>query len=147
MWRKKISLSFLLPWEFQTPLSLGTPRLLINLPRKWLSHMVKNLPAMWGPGFNPWVGEIPWRRKWQPTPVFLPGESHGHRSLAGLQSMGSQRVGHDWTVSGMVRNVEEKKKICPFLFLENSRPLSPWGPPDFLSTCLGIDSLTSSPKR
>ena len=29
------------------------------------------------PGFNPWVGKIPWRRKWQPTPVFLPGESHG----------------------------------------------------------------------
>ena len=33
------------------------------------------------PGFNPWVGKIPWRRKWQPTPVFLPGESHGWRSL------------------------------------------------------------------
>ena len=29
------------------------------------------------PGFNPWVGKIPWRRKWQPIPVFLPGESHG----------------------------------------------------------------------
>ena len=27
--------------------------------------------------FDPWVGKIPWRRKWQPTPVFLPGESHG----------------------------------------------------------------------
>ena len=33
--------------------------------------------------FNPWVGKNPWRRKWQPTPVFLPGESHGQRSLAG----------------------------------------------------------------
>ena len=31
--------------------------------------------------FNPWVGKIPWRRAWQPTPVFLPGESHGQRSL------------------------------------------------------------------
>ena len=31
------------------------------------------------PGFHPWVGKIPWRRKWQPTPVFLPGESHMHR--------------------------------------------------------------------
>ena len=38
MWRKKKSLSFLPPWEFQTSLSLGTPRLLINLPRKWLSQ-------------------------------------------------------------------------------------------------------------
>ena len=33
--------------------------------------------------FNPWVRKIPWSRKWQPTPVFLPGKSHGQRSLAG----------------------------------------------------------------
>ena len=33
--------------------------------------------------FNPWVRKIPWRRAWQPTPGFLPGESHGQRSLAG----------------------------------------------------------------
>ena len=37
-------------------------------------------------GFHPWVGKIPWRRKWPPTPVFLPGESHGQRSLAGYGS-------------------------------------------------------------
>ena len=35
------------------------------------------------PGFSPWVGKIPWRRAWQPTPAFLPGESHGQRSLVG----------------------------------------------------------------
>ena len=35
------------------------------------------------PGFNPWVGKIPQRRKWQPTPVFLPGKPHGQRSLVG----------------------------------------------------------------
>ena len=33
------------------------------------------------PGFDPWVRKIPWRRKWQPTPVLLPGKSHGQRSL------------------------------------------------------------------
>ena len=33
--------------------------------------------------FNPWVRKIPWKRAWQPTPVFLPGESHGERSLVG----------------------------------------------------------------
>ena len=33
--------------------------------------------------FNPWIGKIPWRRKWQPTPVFLPGEFHAQRSLVG----------------------------------------------------------------
>ena len=32
-------------------------------------------------GFDPWVGKIPWSRKWQPTPVFLPGKFHGQRSL------------------------------------------------------------------
>ena len=45
--------------------------------------------------FNPWVGKIPWRSKWQATPVFLPGKSHGQRSLVGLQSTESQRVRHD----------------------------------------------------
>ena len=35
------------------------------------------------PGFDPWVGKIPWRRKWQPTPVLLPGKSHGQRTLVG----------------------------------------------------------------
>ena len=40
--------------------------------------------------FDPWIGKILWRRKWQLTPVFLPGKSHGQRSL-----MGCKRVGHD----------------------------------------------------
>ena len=40
------------------------------------------------PGFDPWIGKIPWRRKWQPTPVFLPGESHGRRSLVGYSPQG-----------------------------------------------------------
>ena len=36
-------------------------------------------------GFSPWVGKIPWRRKWLPTPVFLSGKSHGLRSLVGYR--------------------------------------------------------------
>ena len=49
-------------------------------------------------GFNPWVRKISWRRAWQPTPVFLLGESHGQRSLAGYsQCKGSQRVGQEWS--------------------------------------------------
>ena len=35
--------------------------------------------------FDTWIGKMPWKRKWQPTPVFLPGESHGQRSLAGYR--------------------------------------------------------------
>ena len=77
----------------------------------WLSNfyfhfhfilVVKNLPAnsgdvisreqVWSLG-----GKIPWRRAWQLTPVFSPGESHGHRSLVGyLMDIGLQSVGHTW---------------------------------------------------
>ena len=46
------------------------------------------------PGFDTWVGKIPWRRKWQPTPVFLPGESHGWRSLVGYSPRGCKDS--DW---------------------------------------------------
>jgi len=50
-------------------------------------------------GSNPWVGKIPWRRKWQPTLVFLPGESHGRRSLVGYspQAAKSQTRLSDFT--------------------------------------------------
>ena len=43
--------------------------------------------------FDPWVRKIPWRRKWQPTPVFLPGESHGRRSLVGHSPWGCKESG------------------------------------------------------
>ena len=56
-----------------------------------VAQSVKNLPTM----RNPWVGKIPWRRAWQPSPVFLPGESPWTEEPGWLQSMGSQRVGHD----------------------------------------------------
>ena len=45
--------------------------------------MVKNLLAYRRPGFSPWAGKILWRRAWQSTLVFLPGEPHGQRSLVG----------------------------------------------------------------
>ena len=46
-------------------------------------------------GFNPWAGKIPWRKKWQPTPVFLPGKSHGPRSLVGYSPWGRKKVEHN----------------------------------------------------
>ena len=42
-----------------------------------IAQLVKNLPAMVGAGFDPWVGKIPWRRERVPTPVFWPGEFQG----------------------------------------------------------------------
>ena len=55
-----------------------------------VAQTVKCLPIMreGRPGFDPWVGKIPWRRKRQPTPVLLPGKSHGWRSLVGYSPRG-----------------------------------------------------------
>ena len=73
-------------WENPTGEGIGYP-----LQYFWVSLMaqlVKNLPAM----RKTWVGKIPWKRAWQPTPVFWPGAFHGL-----LQSMGWQKVDHDRT--------------------------------------------------
>ena len=53
-----------------------------------VAQRLKRLPAMRETGFDSWVRKIPWRRKWQSTPVFLPGESHGQRSLVGFSPLG-----------------------------------------------------------
>ena len=61
-----------------------------------MALVVKNPPANAGDKmrheFNLWVGKIPWRRAWQPTPVSLPGESHGQRSLTGDSPWGSKEL-------------------------------------------------------
>ena len=72
------------------------------LAREWWASqvvlVVKNPPANEGRrkrcGFYSWVGKTLWRRAQRPIPVFLPGESHGQRSLG---SIGSHRVGHNWS--------------------------------------------------
>ena len=61
--------------------------------------VVKKLPAkaedIRDQGFHPWVKKIPQRREWLPTTAFLPGKSHGERSLAGYSPWGPKRIGHD----------------------------------------------------
>ena len=58
--------------------------------------MVKNPPAnagdVKGLGLDPWVRKIPWRRKWKPTPVFLPGKSHEQRSLVSYSPWGQKEL-------------------------------------------------------
>ena len=73
---------FLMRWKIE---SYGFP----------CGSAVKNLPAVRRWMFNPWVGKIPWKRKWQPTSVFLPGKSHGQRNLVGYSPWGRKRVIHD----------------------------------------------------
>ena len=57
----------------------------------WLSSKEPNCQFR-RPGFDPWVGKIPWKRAWLPTPVFLPGESHEQRSLAGCIPCGHKQL-------------------------------------------------------
>ena len=64
--------------------------------------------------FSPCVGKIPWGRKWQPTPVFLPGESHGQKSLAGNSPWGCKELG----TTG--RHLLHCTYITPHL------PIAPW---------------------
>ena len=69
--------------------------------------------------FDPWVGKIPWRRAWQPTPVFLPGKSPGQRSLASCSSWG-RTVRHDLAhthasllhMSRQLRLTRHSRKAC-----------------------------------
>ena len=57
-----------------------------------VAQTVKNCLQFGRPGFNSWVGKIPWRRAWQPTPVLLPGESYGQRSLACYSPWGCKEL-------------------------------------------------------
>ena len=76
--------------------------------------------------FDHWVGKIPWRRKWLPTPVFLPGKSHRQRSLLGyIQSMGLQRVGREWVTKQQKCFLQLLKQITTnVLPLNNTHSLS-----------------------
>ena len=60
-----------------------------NIISRWLSRKESACQCR-RCGLDPWVGKVPWRRKWQPTPVFFSGESHGQRSLVGYRAGGSQ---------------------------------------------------------
>ena len=60
-----------------------------------VAQLVKNLPAMQETWFDPWVGKIPWRRKWLPTPGLLPGKSHGQMSVVGYSPWGHKESDND----------------------------------------------------
>ena len=67
-----------------------------SLPRLpwWLSGKASTCQCRRckGCGFDPWVRKIPWSKKWQPTPVFLPGKFHGQRSLSGYSPWGHKEL-------------------------------------------------------
>ena len=75
--------------------------------------VVKNPPANAGDGrdteFDPWVGKIAWKRKWQPTPVFLPGKPLGWRSLVGYSPWGCRPSNFTFTI--LIGNWDETKEL------------------------------------
>ena len=83
--------------------------------------MVENLPAKCRRHrFDPWVEKIPWRRKWQPTPVFLPGKSHGQKSLAGYSPRVTKELRHNSATKQLPRNVSECLRFLYVWEAENS---------------------------
>ena len=65
-------------------------------------------------GFDPWMGKISWDRRWWPPPVFLPGKSHGQRSLTGYNLQGNRRVGHNWATEHTHHCTNFLKSLNPF---------------------------------
>ena len=85
--------------------------------------VVKNSPANAGderdPGLIPGSGRIPWRRKWQPTLVFLPGESHGQKSLGGCNPWVADS-GHDFETAYMHLVFLLLRLLIPFRFSKHT---------------------------
>ena len=83
-------------------------------------------------GLYPWVGKSPWRREWQPTPVFLPGKAHGQRNLVGYSTRGHKESDMTERLSG--QNANSGKMVLWNTSLPSSRSL-------FLAptTCLSTD--------
>ena len=104
---------FMIPWTIahEAPLSMGFHRqdcwsglpfptpgttinkfLLKNTGLPWWLRWLSVCRQRGRPGFDPWVGKIPWRRKWQPTPVLLPEVSYGWTSLVGYSPWGCKKL-------------------------------------------------------
>ena len=96
-----------------------------NFKVKIMAQMVR-ICLQWGrPGIDPWVGKIPRRRNWQPTPGFLPGESHGQRTLAGYSPWGCKEADTTEAVNTFTSKKKGWGKLC-----ENHNPIhrASWGP-------------------
>ena len=73
------------------------------------------------PGFNSWVRKIPWRREWLPTPIFLPGEFHAQRSLAGYSPWGCKELDRTERLSVSVNLPYETTIWCLNIYLEEMK--------------------------
>ena len=88
--------------------------------------MVRSLPAMQRSRFDTWVGKIPWRREWLPSPVLLPGEFHGQRRLAGYRD-GNSGKGTDLGGSCKIWVAHEASRWCSRMEVSIHSEKRPWG--------------------
>ena len=95
------------------------------------------------PGFHLWVGKIPWKRKWKPTPVLLPGKSHGWRSLVDYSPWGRKRVRHDWMTSLSLYCLSIFLRVPPRGFWEGLRSSQKDFPSFLFVLCTYDDSYHS----
>ena len=86
------------PWGFLSPNSFNLPTFQADMGFLCGSAGKESACQLRRLGCDPWVRKIPWRRKWQPTPVCLPGKSHGQRSLEGCGPWGPERVRQDLAI-------------------------------------------------
>ena len=100
---------------------------------RFLAQRVKGLPTLWETGFDPWVGKILWRRKWQLTPVLLPGKSHG-RSLVGYSPWGRKESDTTEQLDLTSLHLVPKPSILPLVSLEDG--FCPSGRPGVLTYCI-----------
>ena len=108
---------------------------LLSLPR-WLSGKEPNCQCR-RCRFDPWVRKIPWRRKWQHTPVFLPGKSCGQRNLVGYSPWDRERVRHDLeTKQQCFQGSFTSNYLCLTFLLLNNIPLY-----EYSSCCLSVHQL------
>ena len=81
-----------------------------------MAQTVKNLPEMWEAEFDSWIEKISWRREWLSTPVFLPGEVYGQKSLAGYSPCGHKELHVTYLLClsdvNPQKNYKSNKKLC-----------------------------------
>ena len=108
-----------------------------------VAQTIKNLPAMQETQFDPWVWKIPWRRSWQPTPAFVPGESPGERNLAGYSPWGCKKsdVTEQLTLSLLLHLAWKMKALSYYRANSWYEQHFQWAP------CLLISDLTDNELR
>ena len=114
-----------------------------SLVAQTVKHLSICLHCRW-PRFDPWVRKIPWRRKWQPTPVLLPGKFHGWRCLVGYSPWGCKELDTTERLHFLSLDTVQllNLQLCDCILL--SCPFPPCGPTT-LQSLVGIDHFTHPP--